>query len=338
MSVVSITRDEIAITYRALLGRSPENEDAYKRGLAAGSVEELRRRILSSPEFAEKLRRDAPAALRQHLMGGAVGPAAQATDKLAPEGPPRVVFLHIMKTAGSSIRRRLEELVPDQPIWREEVDGRPGRFPAEKLLPYRVIMGHFTMADALHVPAPRRIFTILRDPRERIVSLYHFLSRHRREVIEERRMGADARIAREADLLTFLKHDNPIVRRNVQNVITCRLAGDFYATGPNRYYSPHLKQGEGVSGAELMAIALRNLLALDFVSFVDRLERDRPKLMTAIGLPDPGPLPKENTRELVSEILEPREPPEVTPEIEAELNRLTDLDRVIYRLARLHWR
>ncbi|QYU68171.1 hypothetical protein J4558_25605 [Leptolyngbya sp. 15MV] len=81
---------------------------------------------------------------------------------------------------------------------------------------------------------------------------------------------------------------------------------------------------------------LKNLFALDYIAFVERLEEDRPKLMKVLGLPDPGPFGRENTAETENDILEPRPPPIVTPAAERLLRRLTDLDRQLYRLARQH--
>ena len=83
--------------------------------------------------------------------------------------------------------------------------------------------------------------------------------------------------------------------------------------------------------------AIARLAAFDYVAFVDRLEEDRPRLMQVLGLPDPGPLTRENTRELVDSMLEPAREVEVTPEAERELARLTELDRIVYRLARQHY-
>jgi hypothetical protein len=192
------------------------------------------------------------------------------------------------------------------------------------------------MHDARHVPGPKRIFTVLRDPKDRIVSFYHHLHRHRAEVVEERGMER-ARIARGCTLEEFLTHPDPGVRRSLYNHMTCTLAGDYRLIGKDRFNQPWETPAESISGAELLRRALTNLFSLDFVTFVDRLEEDRPKLMKALGLPDPGPWPRENTRDLVSKMLEPKPHPVVTPEADRVLNRLTELDRTLYRLARIHY-
>ena len=333
-----MTREEVELAYRLLLGRRPENEAAYEYGLSAGSVETLRGWILNSPEFARALQRDTPASLRRWVLAEMrqraelerQSDAAPAPD----ETPPRIVFLHIMKTACTTLRTRLEELMPGERFWRREEQGRPGDFPVEELLPYRCFMGHFNFADAWHVPGPRRIFTVLREPRARVLSLYHFLARHRPEVIAERKLLA-ADIARRSTLLEFLRHPDPEVRASLQNHITCAIAGDYRPVGANLYTTPWAGRHGAIGGTALLRLALANLRKIDFVTSAERLEHDRPRLMAALGLPDPGPLPRENTRELVSVILEPRPEPEVTPDAQAELSRLTELDRMLVRLANI---
>jgi hypothetical protein len=337
MSDGPITREEVEYAYRLLLDRRPEHERAYAYGLSAGTLETLRRWIMNGPEFRERLQADAPGNLRRWMLETTQAEAHDTGD--APDaaaGPPRIVFLHIMKTAGSSIRRRLEELAEGAPIWRREVDGRPGDVPAGQLRPYRVVMGHFNILDARHVPPPRRIFTVLRDPRERLVSHYHFAHRHRAGVVQERGMEF-AQLARQHTLEDFLALPDPLVQDQFKNVMTRLLAGDYRPVGPDRYAQPWETEREAITGPELLRRALTNLFALDFVTFVDRLEQDRPALMRALGLPDRGPLPRENTKELESDMLEAKPPPVVTPLAERLLGRLTDLDRLLYRLARQHY-
>ena len=325
-----LTRADVEAAYLFLLGRPPESEAAYDHALTAGDVATLRRRLMNSREFALRLRQDLPLPLRRWMLEEMqTAPAPEP----GPEGPPRVVFLHIMKTAGSSVRRWLEKVAGDAPIWRHELEGRPGDAAREDLARYRVVMGHFTMADARHVPGPRRIFTVLRDPRERLISQFHYLHRHRAEVLDRPGMFS-ARIARGCSLEQFLQHPHPEIQNDLRNVMTRTLAGDYFLSGRNRYRRPWELDEQAITGPELLARALTNLFALDFYSFTDRLDQDWPRLMRILGVPDAGPLPRENTQELVSDTLEKRAPPKVTPAAEKLLHRLTDLDRSLYRLAR----
>ncbi|WP_372620581.1 hypothetical protein [Falsiroseomonas sp.] len=91
-----ITREGVEFAYRFLLGRPPENEKAYEYGLSAGTVEALRRWIMASPEFADKLHRDAPIVFKRWLakeregraVAKAPAPPANAADPSAPAEPP----------------------------------------------------------------------------------------------------------------------------------------------------------------------------------------------------------------------------------------------------------
>jgi hypothetical protein len=293
----------------------------------------LREWIIGGPEFAEKVRRDAPAVLARWARRDREVLAEAARAEARGE-PPRLVFIHIMKTAGNALRRRLEQLVPPGTVRPEEL-GRPGAHPPEALLPWRLIAGHITAADAAHVPGPKRVFTVLREPKERLLSLYVFWSRHSDAAIAAQNL-TQQRIARASTLPDFLRSRDPELRGNLHNAMTALLAGDYRYAGDGTYRHRYLPGEPRLTAAELLARALATLVSLDYVAFVDRLEEDRPGLMAALGLPDLGPLTQENTRDKVSDVLEPARPVEVTPEVDRELNRLTELDRILYRMARRH--
>lgn len=335
---MSITRAEVELAYRLLLGRQPENEAAYDYGLSAGSVETLRRWIMDGFEFADVIKQEVPLGLRRWML-------AEERERQEAEqheggegaeegGPPRIVFIHIMKTAGTSLRRRLEKLLPGEQFWSCDVHGSPGNFPVSALLPYRCFTGHMSFADAWHVPRPRRIFTVLRDPHARIVSLYHYLARHRPEFAAQHQFR-EAMIARESSLIEFIRNPEPTIRAAVQNNMTSCIAGDYRPIASNLYAPPWGSATDAVSGTKLLRLALENLSRMDFVTSVERLEQDRPRLMAVLGLPDLGPFDQYNTRDFVNAAVEPRPEPEVTEEVKSELNRLTELDRMLVRLAKL---
>ena len=330
-----ITRAGVEYAYRYLLGRMPENERAYEYGLSAGTVETLRTWLMDSTEFAAKVRRDAPGVLTRWLAHERAARSTVEQEAEARGEMPRIVFIHLMKTAGNSLRRRLEKLVPPGTV-RPETLGRPGQFPVESFAPYRLVAGHMTADDAAHVPGPKRVFTVLRDPKQRLVSLYVFWNRHRDDVIDERDLRQQ-RIARSSTFLEFLRSRDTHLRGSLHNAMTASLAGDWRSKGDGTYRHRYLRDVPSIGPAELLRRALNNMMALDYVAFVERLEEDRPKLMQALGLPDTGPLPRENTRENINDMLEPAKEVEITPEVDREMNRLTELDRQLYRLARQHW-
>ena len=104
---------------------------------------------------------------------------------------PTVIFLHIGKTAGSTMRRILQRQFPSReildltqkipdPRYRLRREGMPDLFAAmpeaERLRP-RLIMAHTIYGLHEHVPRPSTYVTLLRDPVKLVVSLYHFILR-----------------------------------------------------------------------------------------------------------------------------------------------------------------
>lgn len=98
--------------------------------------------------------------------------------------PSCLLFLHIPKTAGSSMRSILE-LNYGKNEWflaREMWKGNPNfhALPEEKRKQLRLVMGH--QAFGLHTAIGERsfeYFTLLRDPVDRIMSLYYHILRNR---------------------------------------------------------------------------------------------------------------------------------------------------------------
>ena len=95
-----------------------------------------------------------------------------------------VVFLHIPKTAGTAVHLALAGLFPPGEICPERHPPEFDRAPDEGLRGFRLFSGHFYWDQVARVPAPRVVFTFLREPRERLLSLYYFFRAHRWSVIE----------------------------------------------------------------------------------------------------------------------------------------------------------
>lgn len=96
-----------------------------------------------------------------------------------------IVFLHIPKTAGQTIHNELARLVgKDQvsPIrtHTQAPDGKP-QMPAG----YRLYSGHIDWTEMNSLPTPRFVFSVLRDPKERIASFYFYLLNKSRNMSEQ---------------------------------------------------------------------------------------------------------------------------------------------------------
>jgi hypothetical protein len=150
--------------YRCLLGRSPDQAGMARYAQVLGTTKSLGgvlSSIISSEEFAKCYERQ-----------------KNWPDPEAKFEEPCLVFLHIQKTAGTSMQNHLDDCFGQKEFYREHSDSLYMFSPAE-LSTYDVFAGHFNY-DSLRF-IPRRtlsIFTFVREPRQRLISLYHFLRAH----------------------------------------------------------------------------------------------------------------------------------------------------------------
>lgn len=89
----------------------------------------------------------------------------------------RIVFLHIPKTAGQTIHAELSRVVGARAVSPVRVHTEAGPGPAQFPPGYRLYSGHIDWEGLDTVPEPRFVFTVLRDPLERIASFYFYLRR-----------------------------------------------------------------------------------------------------------------------------------------------------------------
>lgn len=97
-----------------------------------------------------------------------------------------IVFLHIPKTAGQTIHTELARVVGARAVSPIRVHTQAG--PGKGQFPpgYRLYSGHIDWVGMEQaVPEPRFVFTVLRDPLERIASFYFYLRRQAEELSEE---------------------------------------------------------------------------------------------------------------------------------------------------------
>lgn len=94
---------------------------------------------------------------------------------LPPDAP--IVFLHIPKTAGQTIHSELARVVGRQAVSPVRVHTEAGPGAAQLPPGYRLYSGHIDWEALDTLPAPRFVFTVLRDPLERIASFYFYLRR-----------------------------------------------------------------------------------------------------------------------------------------------------------------
>ena len=88
-----------------------------------------------------------------------------------------IVFLHIPKTAGQTVHNSLSRVVKTRRVSPVRVHTQTHCAKDQYPPGYSLYSGHLDWVDIGHLPAARFVFTVLRDPGERIASFYFYLQR-----------------------------------------------------------------------------------------------------------------------------------------------------------------
>ena len=325
---------------RLMLGRWPDPDEllAFCNGFDASAhgLPPLLRAVAYVPAARTLLNRAMLLSAQRSGSSTRLGTAQMMGDPMTLWRGPRVRFLHLEKTAGSSLIVALAAQF--HPLQIHSDTDRRGRSPEqhwrqrESEAAHRqaaAVWGHYDLPTLRRLDGdqPCFRFCLLREPRQRILSLYYFWRSN-----EEEQSGS-VRFAHENRLLPFLRVQDPDIRNDVDNMYVRRLTG-LYATG----------SADPVRDAPEAALAeaLAALDGLDLVGISDRLGDSLSVLGRMLGFTPPPRTPQVNVQvnaernALLPVRPTAREPH--TPEIEAELDRLTRLDAVLYRHAEQRFR
>lgn len=95
---------------------------------------------------------------------------------------PPTVFLHIPKTAGQTIHNAMSAMFGAARTSPVRVHSQAGDGAAQLPPGYAFYSGHIDWTALESLPSPRFVFTVLRDPRERIASFYLYLEAEARKL------------------------------------------------------------------------------------------------------------------------------------------------------------
>jgi hypothetical protein len=256
-------------------------------------------------------------------------PIYGGTDALILGRRPRIAFMHLEKTGGTSVEEfLLQQYHPVQVV----AHPRGGDTPAHILIQdddarqRALLYGHYDLPFLRTFDPARRVFTVMRDPRARILSMYYYWRSSSRRA--DREPNEAARAATQLPLLEFLRCDLPEVRNSIHNFYARRLTGDLAGYDMD----PIALDRQGTTHAALDA-----LNSLDFVGITERMDESLRLLADKWQFIPPPVTPRtnvgdENPRLLPAGFLPVVKEP-ITPEIEVELGRLTDIDALLYQAA-----
>jgi hypothetical protein len=157
------SREDVVSGFRLILGREPEDERVISAHMLIPSVAELRQVLLTSQEFQGKYK--------------VMRPAIDAHPSLS-MGRRTIVFIHLQKTGGTSLRVMLERQFPADrrcPV----LDDRLHLLSVAELGQYDFFAGHFDQSSLRFIPRDDiKTVALFREPRARLISLYRFLRSH----------------------------------------------------------------------------------------------------------------------------------------------------------------
>lgn len=182
---------------------------------------------------------------------------------------PPIVFLHIPKTAGQTVHNELARAVGADAVSPIRVHTQAataqGQFPPD----FRLYSGHIDWEALETIPRPRFVFSILRDPRERIASFYFYLLKEARILPQDAlalpvNAGKRAVLERSADDYFFGGDaDWQLFIEDHYDNFYCRYFG-----------SRKIRAGKGYSqmpARRKLRAALRNMSQIDWIYALDNL-------------------------------------------------------------------
>ena len=214
------------------------------------------------------------------------------------EDPRPWYFLHIPKTAGTSFRVLLENSFHLRQICPAYEFHAISRYSDEQLQQFRLFRGHMGYSLVNYLPVKPRTMVMLRDPMERAVSHFEYISRDpahpRHRIIHERKLGLkDYLLDPELSAEVTNAQVRPLAHVADRGTLKELLAGSDDQAGFARVWRRRIKDVLPPDD-ELLDVALRRLEAVDFVGTAETLDKGMEVAAWLLGAPTGQSLPSLN--------------------------------------------
>jgi hypothetical protein len=307
------SREDVLHAFRLILGREPEDQQAIDAHMNIPSVSELRRTLLVSSEFQGKYKMMRP---DTHDHPGL------SIEREA------VVFIHMQKTGGTTLRALLEGQFPADRVCPVQED-KLHLLSVAELGQYDFFAGHFDRSSICFIPRKDiRTVVLFREPRARLISFYRFLRAHPHR--DEFANDSCIRNAHEFTAEEFFEY--PPIRQLclVYNHYLIALGASFSWFERNK----HSLSKEDVSRA--LEEAKRQIRATTAIGITERFDPSVELICKALHLEKPPSIaPLHVTSNFVEMDARFRRvgPVTMTPRLASALDELTVYDEELYRFA-----
>lgn len=241
-----------------------------------------------------------------------------------PKDNEAIIFLHIPKTAGTSLHNLLVPHFYEQNICPERFNFLK-QWDKKKLQQFLFFSGHFDRGSIEYIPQKKIVLTCFRKPEDRILSLYYFWKSHTLTAINDHHL-IGPKIAKDCSLLEFLRSKECTIAGNIDNTMTRTLLGHLYVGENGEYLYPTDEVFDRVS---------EYINSLPVFGIMEYFSESCDKIFSFLGLNPPQNIPHERNSEIgyADPNLESVHKEIITSDIQAELDRLTEMDNRIYNYA-----
>ncbi len=323
-TLAALAPELVRAAFQGVLEREPEPKAlaSYAESLAAKKdLRALLRELIRSKEFAAKHWSRA-----RHRWPH---PSA-AYDS------PAVIFLHVQKTAGTSVQNMLRAVYDPREVFSEHTDSLHLRSPAE-LAQYRVFAGHFNYDSVDYIHRRKvSVFTFVREPRKRLLSLYHFWRAHE-PGHPSYHPGMAA--ANDMEMRDFFAKADDSGEPTLWNHMTWVIMGDrqWRAWRAELAAARNAASTGALLSTRICPAVRERLGAFLFVGIQEDFQRSAGMLFQILNRPTPDVQHDHSLEELmrIHRSFKKEMPMQrVTPEVTAALDRLVQIDDIIYSEAK----
>lgn len=241
----------------------------------------------------------------------------------------KIIFVHIPKTAGTTLTDYLCAFFPPHCIYSGMTMLDYQAVDINSLLNFDLLKGHIFYHFIESNPGfdDYSLITVLRDPVQRVISLYRFWRSHPEKYVTDQSIHVAIRrrieLAKTLSLYDFVHSQDQIVQNSIANSQTRQLSSASVFKGFHQH-----------SENTLFNDAMNNLSKFDIVGVVENLCWFYKSLKQQFGFPDEQKLLRTNVSDKSEQLWSNHNE---YSEIKNQINKLNTVDLRIYQHYKQHY-